>query len=127
MPELLESILEPGEALSNEGCMSFRAPFHHGVSIENETVLALLMLSTYEYAQRGNIAKMRNRAGQALTAAMNLNLHAKSDDLQETCYTESDRRTWWMTVSNQYSSESIELTISVYHCLSSRNLEQFCR
>ena len=55
------------------------------------------MLSTYEYAQRGNIAKMRNRAGQAVNAAMDLGLHAKGNE--EGYHAESNRRTWWMTVS----------------------------
>jgi hypothetical protein len=93
--ELLDSVIDPGEALSSEEALSIRAPFHSSVPVENETILSLLMLSTYEYAQRGNIAKMRNRAGQALTTAMNLGLHANDDD---GVYAEANRRTWWMTV-----------------------------
>ncbi len=94
--ELLDSVLDPGSALSNESSTPSRTPFHPGVPIENETIVALLLLSTYEYAQRGNIAKLRNRAGQALTAAMNLGLHAKDDE--DGLYVEGNRRTWWMTV-----------------------------
>lgn len=93
--ELLDSVLDPGAALSNETSIPSRTPFHPRVPIENETIIALLLLSTYEYAQRGNIAKMRNRAGQALNAAMDLGLHTQGNE--DGIYAESNRRTWWMT------------------------------
>jgi hypothetical protein len=95
--ELVESNKEPGEALSSEPSPSNRNPFHPQNPVENESIIALLLLSTYEYAQRGNIAKMRNRAGQALHAAMDLGLHAKGDE--DGFYAEANRRVWWMTVS----------------------------
>lgn len=95
--ELIESGIEPGEALSTEPTPLARMPFHPQLPLENESIIALLMLSTYEYAQRGNIAKMRNRAGQAVNAAMDLGLHAKGNE--EGYHAESNRRTWWMTVS----------------------------
>lgn len=93
--ELLDSVIDPGGALSNEEVTPIRGPFHPKVPVENESVIALLLLGTYEYAQRGNISKLRNRAGQALTAAMNLGLHAKEGD---GIHAEANRRTWWMTV-----------------------------
>lgn len=104
--ELIESVLDPGEALSSDPAPVTRNAFHPQLPLENESILALLMLSTYEYAQRGNIAKMRNRAGQAVNAAMNLGLHAKGNE--EGYYAEANRRTWWMSVSDLSSlSEEI--------------------
>lgn len=95
--ELIESVIDPGEALSSDPAPVIRNPFHPQLPLENESIIALLMLSTYEYAQRGNVAKMRNRAGQAVNAAMNLGLHAKGNE--EGYYAEANRRTWWMSVS----------------------------
>jgi hypothetical protein len=95
--ELPESTSEPAEALSSGPNPLNRNPFHPQNPLENESIIALLLLSTYEYAQRGNIAKMRNRAGQALSAALNLGLHAKSNE--DDYFAEANRRTWWMTVS----------------------------
>lgn len=92
--ELLESIIQPGEALSSDPLPVERRPFHPRNPLENESIIALIMLSTYEYAQRGNIAKMRNRAGQAVNAAINLGLHIKGDE--EGYYSEANRRVWWM-------------------------------
>lgn len=95
--DLPESTSQPEEALSSEPGPLNRLPFHDRNPIENESVIALLLLSTYEYAQRGNIAKMRNRAGQALNAALGMGLHAKGDE--EGYFAEANRRVWWMTVS----------------------------
>ena len=95
--ELLDSDLDPASALSNDSELQTRLPFHPRAPVENEYIIALLFLSTYEYAQRGNITKMRNRAGQALTAAMNLGLHTKTDSTGP--YIEANRRSWWMTVA----------------------------
>ena len=94
--ELPDSVTQPGDALSSHPKPLNQATFHPQNSLENESIIALLLLSTYEYAQRGNIAKMRNRAGQALNAALNLGLHSKGD---ESGYcAEANRRVWWMTV-----------------------------
>lgn len=95
--ELPDSVDRPEDALSSDPNPIERAPFHERVPVETESIIALLLLSTYEYAQRGNIAKMRNRAGQALNAALNLGLHAKGDE--DGYFAEANRRTWWMTVS----------------------------
>jgi hypothetical protein len=97
--EMLDSILQPSEALSNEPQVSSRKPFHPQCPVENESILALLLLSGYEYAQRGNIVKMRTRSSQALDMAMALGLHSKGDE--EGTYAEANRRTWWMTVSER--------------------------
>lgn len=55
-----------------------------------DPILALVMLSVYEYCQRGNVSRMRSRANQALTAAMDLSLHNMGAKA-----TEAQRRTWW--------------------------------
>ena len=94
--ELPDSTISPADALSSNGTPLNRNQFHAQVPLESESIIALLLLSTYEYAQRGNIAKLRNRAGQALNAAINLGLHCKGDE--EGYYAESNRRVWWMTV-----------------------------
>ncbi|CZR50274.1 uncharacterized protein PAC_00146 [Phialocephala subalpina] len=93
--ELVESVIKPGEALRSDSNPLNRNPFHPQNPLENESIIALLLLSTYEYAQRGNISKMRNRAGQALNAAMDLGLHAKGNE--EGLYAEANKRVWWMT------------------------------
>lgn len=95
--ELLYSTTRPSEALSQGPSLLPRKPFNIKCPIENESILALLILGTYEYAQRGNISKLRTRAGQALVAAMGLELHCRSNE--DSYYAEADRRAWWMTVS----------------------------
>ena len=93
--ELLSSSSDPSSALS-DGIPRFdRDPFHPRVPVCLEGVLALVLLSVYEYAQRGNINKMRNRAGQALTTAMGISLH---ETVEEDEFAEAKRRAWWMTV-----------------------------
>ncbi|RAK95785.1 fungal specific transcription factor domain-containing protein [Aspergillus ibericus CBS 121593] len=57
-------------------------------------VLALVMLSLYEYCQRGNMSRMRSRANRAVTAAMDLGLHKLGPTA-----TEAQRRAWWSAVS----------------------------
>lgn len=73
-----------------------RTPFHPRTPVELESILALLVLCVYEYAQRGNLLKMRYRAGQALVMAMNMSLHALGEEHDE--FAEARRRAWWMTV-----------------------------
>jgi hypothetical protein len=69
--------------------------FHQDVPQELEEIIALNILSFYEYAQRGNLKKMQSRAGQALVSAMALSLHECSE---EDLYSEVKARVWWMTV-----------------------------
>lgn len=94
--ELIDSNTQPGEALSNGPPVVTRQRFHPHAPLENESILALLMWSTYEYAQRGNITKMKNRAGQALAKAMDMGLHSRGHE--EGKDAEANRRAWWMTV-----------------------------
>ncbi|KAF4168072.1 hypothetical protein CNMCM6936_003667 [Aspergillus lentulus] len=92
--ELLDSSSDPSRALSDGAPMIARQPFHPKVPLSLEAILALVLLSVYEYAQRGNIRKMCNRAGQALAAAMNMSLHEMVEDDE---YAEARRRAWWIT------------------------------
>lgn len=94
--ELIESSTDPSQALTNEMPVINREPLHPKTPIELEGILALLILCTYEYAQRGNLSKMKYRAGQALTLAMNMSLHSLSEEYDE--FAEARRRAWWMTV-----------------------------
>ncbi|CAN8105516.1 unnamed protein product [Discula destructiva] len=93
--EIPDSSIEPTRALSEEHKhTSFRRPFHPQVPVELEAIIALDILSVYEYAQRGNLKKMQNRAGQALMSAMDLFLHSCRIEDE---FAEARRRVWWMS------------------------------
>ena len=98
--EIPDSSVEPPRALSESPVDPARAPFHPLVPIELESIIALDILSVYEYAQRGNLKKMQNRAGQALMSAMALSIHACNE---EDIFYEAKRRVWWMTVCRRHS------------------------
>lgn len=93
--EIPDSSFSPANALLKDGNSLPRKQFHPQLPIELESVIALCLLSVYEYAQRGNLKKMRDRAGQALVAAMDLRLHCQ--DIKPDQFAEARRRTWWMT------------------------------
>lgn len=93
--EIPDSAIEPPKALSEDHQHHFRQPFHPRVPVELENIIALDILSVYEYAQRGNLKKMQNRAGQALMAAMDMFLHSCTIEDE---FTEARRRVWWMSV-----------------------------
>lgn len=93
--EIPDSAIDPSRPLSEDHNHAFRRPFHQRVPVELESIVALDVLSVYEYAQRGNIKKMQNRAGQALMAAMDMSLHSCATEDE---YSEARRRIWWMTV-----------------------------
>lgn len=95
----------PGTNLSQP----VRRPLHPNVQLELESILALVTLCTYEYCQRGNISKMRFRANQAVTTAMDMSLHDLGKEAIET--SESQRRAWWMTVITPDLSFSLPLFI----------------
>jgi len=90
--------LSPSAALAYSAAVPQRSPLHPNVPIELESVLSLCVLAIYEYAQRGNIRKMQDRAGQALVSAMTMSLHCQTND--NTIHAEARRRAWWMTVSS---------------------------
>lgn len=98
--EILVSITSPAEALSRKPSSFKRDSFHPKTPVELESILAYLLLSNYEYAQRGNLAKMRNRASQALDAATRLSLQENITGVGD-IYREAKRRAWWMTVSDK--------------------------
>ncbi|KAE8341250.1 hypothetical protein BDV24DRAFT_174893 [Aspergillus arachidicola] len=60
-----------------------------------EPILALVLLGMYELCQRGNFSKMRARANQALTTAVDLSLHTADPD--EPGCSDAQSRAWWMT------------------------------
>ncbi|KAL2026473.1 hypothetical protein VTO58DRAFT_102453 [Aureobasidium pullulans] len=93
--EMPDSSISPAQALVNGHSHISRPAFHSRVPVELESVIALSILSVYEYAQRGNITKMRDRASQALMMAMNLSLHDRGTELDG--FAEARRRIWWMT------------------------------
>lgn len=95
--ELPDSLRSPSLALQNPEPTLHRRPFHPNTPVHLEGLLALLILSNYEYTQRGNLTKMRSRAGQAMVIAMDLELYKDKDFSDK--YTEARRRAWWMTVS----------------------------
>lgn len=72
-----------------------RSTLHPAVPRKLEPVLALGLLSLFECCQHGNISKMRIRANQALTTAMDLSLY--EEDSQTGCL-DAQRRCWWSTV-----------------------------
>ncbi|CAJ2512439.1 Uu.00g054540.m01.CDS01 [Anthostomella pinea] len=90
-----ESSVEPPKALDDSDEEVFREQFHPQVPLELESIIALDLLSVYEYAQRGNLKKMKARAGSALVSAMSLFIHTRND--VEDGYSEARRRVWWMT------------------------------
>lgn len=89
------SSTDPGQALSSTRPSVNRDRLHPTTPEDLETLLALLILSVYEYSQRGNLLKMRYRAGQALALALDKSLHSCMDN--DEC-SEARRRAWWMTV-----------------------------
>ncbi|KAI1502398.1 hypothetical protein F5X99DRAFT_379361 [Biscogniauxia marginata] len=90
-----ESSVEPPKALDDSDEEILREKFHPCVPVELESIIALDLLSVYEYAQRGNLKKMRTRAGSALVTAMSLFIHRRGEVEDE--YSEARRRVWWMT------------------------------
>ena len=91
----MPDFLSPSTALSEPIDEFGMQQFHHEVPQELEDIIALDILSFYEYAQRGNLKKMQHRAGQALVSAMALSLH---ECPEEDPYCEVKARVWWMTV-----------------------------
>ncbi|KAK7927161.1 C6 zinc finger domain-containing protein [Apiospora marii] len=90
-----ESSVEPRKALEDPDDVPRRPAFCPDVPIELEGIIALDILSVYEYAQRGNLKKTKNRASTAMMFAMDLSLHLQGD--VEDAYSECKRRVWWMT------------------------------
>lgn len=73
-----------------------RSHVHPLVPFQLDPILTLVVLTIYEYCQRGNVSRMRARINQAVTTAMDMSLHELG--LTTTEYSEAQRRAWWMTV-----------------------------
>jgi hypothetical protein len=112
--EVLVSATSPAEALSGVPTAFRREPFHPQTPIELESILAFLLLSGYEYAQRGNLVKMRNRASQAVDAATRLGLHQEMYSAVRDEYTEARRRAWWMTYVCALQASIVSNTVSAH-------------
>jgi hypothetical protein len=110
--EVLVSTTSPAEALSGVPTPFRREPFHPQTPIELESILGFLLLSGYEYAQRGNLVKMRNRASQAVDAATRLGLHQEMYSAVRDEYTEARRRAWWMTYVCALQASIVSNTVS---------------
>ncbi|KAK9613437.1 hypothetical protein V6000_005137 [Aspergillus fumigatus] len=93
--ELQASSTDPSQALANNRPRINREPLHPRTPVELESLLALLILCVYEYTQRGNLLKMRYRAGQALAIALDMSLQSLGEEHDECA--EARRRAWWMT------------------------------
>ncbi|KAL3472955.1 hypothetical protein BJX99DRAFT_203494 [Aspergillus californicus] len=93
--ELHVSATNPSQALSGDRPPFERESLHPRAPVELERVLAALVLSVYEYTQRGNILKMRFRAQQALGIALDMSLQSLGEEYDE--FAEARRRAWWMT------------------------------
>ncbi|KAH8194721.1 hypothetical protein TruAng_011114 [Truncatella angustata] len=72
-----DSAVEPSRALEDSDDEVHRQAFHQRVPVQLESIIALNLLSVYEYAQRGNLKRMRTRANAALMAAMIINICKK--------------------------------------------------
>ncbi|KAE8371098.1 C6 finger domain protein [Aspergillus bertholletiae] len=88
-----------------------RAPFHPKLEVPLEGVVTLSILSIYEYAQRGNIDNMLQRANQALALAMSMALH---EAVEEEPYADSKRRVWWMTYMMACQASAISGTAPAF-------------
>lgn len=95
--ELHASPSNPFESPGSDRHLIDREPFHPQTPVELESIFALLILSVYEYTQRGNLLKMRYRAGQALAIALDMSLHSLGEEYDG--FAEARRRAWWMTVN----------------------------
>ncbi|KAF4237059.1 hypothetical protein CNMCM8980_000809 [Aspergillus fumigatiaffinis] len=76
--------------------------FHPQLPTQLHPILALVVLSVYDLCQCGNKSRMRMRANQAITTAMDYSLHQLDENA-----TEAQRRAWWTAVIVMYHSSAI--------------------
>lgn len=86
--------------MSESGSCRAQSPLHPRMPAQLDPVSALVVLSIYEYCQRGNVSRMRARGNQAITTAMDISIH--NLDSTVTDFSEAQRRAWWMTVCGRY-------------------------
>ncbi|KAF7180026.1 hypothetical protein CNMCM7691_009079 [Aspergillus felis] len=75
--------------------------FHPQLPTQLHPILALIVLSVYDLCQCGNKSRMRMRANQAITTAMDYSLHQLDENA-----TEAQRRAWWTAVIVMYHSSA---------------------
>jgi hypothetical protein len=107
--ELPDSTVSPAQALSAGKRYLNREPLHPAVPVELESTIALCLLTIYEYAQRGNVKKMKDRASQALSSAVELGLHLSRQGADP--FAEAKCRTWWMTYICACQSSIVGCTV----------------
>ncbi|KAK1150215.1 hypothetical protein N8T08_000117 [Aspergillus melleus] len=78
---------------------------HPNVPMRLHPILALVVLSIYEYCQRGNVSRMRTRANQAMTTAMDLSIHNLGSNASE-----AQRRAWWTSMFTVLLSSILQET-----------------
>ncbi|KAE8381213.1 hypothetical protein BDV26DRAFT_101677 [Aspergillus bertholletiae] len=88
---------------------------HTDLPFQLYPVLALVALSIYEYCQCGNISRMRTRANQAITTAMDLGLHSLDSTASE-----AHRRAWWSAVSILYHTSVVQVSLPIITASDSR-------
>ncbi|KAJ5122319.1 hypothetical protein N7448_003451 [Penicillium atrosanguineum] len=94
-------------ATPGAGMTQDKSSLHSQVPAQLEQTLALVVLSIYEYCQRGNVSRMRARINQAITTAMDISLHNLGSS--QTAHSEAQRRTWWITMFVAYLSSNLHL------------------
>ncbi|KAJ5677973.1 uncharacterized protein N7477_003606 [Penicillium maclennaniae] len=101
--------LGPGLNFATPGAQMSQAKssLHSQLPSHLEPTLALVVLSIYEYCQRGNVSRMRARINQAITTAMDISLHNLGTS--NTAHSEAQRRTWWITMFVAYLSSNLHL------------------
>ncbi|KAJ6119724.1 hypothetical protein N7523_004004 [Penicillium sp. IBT 18751x] len=101
--------LSPGLNFASPGAEMSQAKssLHSQVPSHLEPTLALVVLSIYEYCQRGNVSRMRARINQAITTAMDISLHNLGTS--KSAHSEAQRRTWWITMFVAYLSSNLHL------------------
>ena len=93
----IENWIDVPEPATTAGGPARCSSLHPDLPRKLESILALVLLGMYELCQRGNFSKMRARANQALTTAVDLSLHTTNPD--EPGCSDAQSRAWWMTVS----------------------------
>ncbi|OOQ81616.1 Zn(II)2Cys6 transcription factor [Penicillium brasilianum] len=111
--ESLENSLESSSQADLAKCLP--STLHPSVPRKLEPVLALGLLSLFECCQHGNISKMRIRANQALTTAMDLSLYEENS---QTACLDAQRRCWWSTSLRMMLGDSSSVANSMASPLS---------
>ncbi|KAE8149922.1 C6 finger domain protein [Aspergillus avenaceus] len=97
---------------SEDGLRSLqRKQFHPGVEVSLEGVIALTLLSVYEYVQKGSLDNMLQRANQSVALAMSMALH---EAVEEDGFADSRRRVWWMTYMTACQASAVSGTAPAF-------------